>query len=281
MPVKLSQAQIDVQNADFWNELCGTNMARTVGISEPSAESLRKFDTAYFTYYPYLERYVSSEDLLGKRVLEVGLGYGTLGQLLASRGCQYYGLDIANNPVAIMRYRLSLLGETGLEERVQQGSALEIPFSDASFDYVYSIGCLHHTGNLSRAISEVYRVLSPGGRAVVMLYNKYSLRQLIGLPSVAALRIGRMARGAVRVGQGWTRIQGIYDANEAGELPPHTEYISRAQVRVLFRRFASLSIESQNCDHIALRGRIYFPRERLLGNVGRLLGLDLYIVARK
>jgi ubiquinone/menaquinone biosynthesis C-methylase UbiE len=156
-----------------------------------------------------------------------------------------------------------------------------MPFSDASFDYVYSIGCLHHTGNLSRAISEVYRVLAPGGTAVVMLYNKYSLRQLIGLPSAVALRFRRLAQGVVRSGRRFIQIQAAYDANEAGELPPHTEYVSRAQVRALFRQFTSITVESQNCDHIALRGRIYFPRKWLLGNVGRVLGLDLYIRARK
>ena len=36
------------------------------------------------------------------------VGHGTLGQLIALRGCQYYGLDIADGPVEMMRYRLAL-----------------------------------------------------------------------------------------------------------------------------------------------------------------------------
>jgi|GEM_PF-7104936 len=40
------------------------------------------------------------------------------------------------------------------------GSSLAIPFKDATFDYAYSIGCLHHAGDQSRGISEVHRVLA-------------------------------------------------------------------------------------------------------------------------
>src|SRR5688572_31086198 len=104
---------IDRQNAEFWNELCGTATARLLGIAEPSLENLRRFDEWYMNYYPYLGKYFCPGDLKGKRVLEIGLGYGTLGQLLASQGCRYYGVDIAKNPIAMMRYRFALQGLNG------------------------------------------------------------------------------------------------------------------------------------------------------------------------
>ena len=90
------------------------------------------------------------DDFGGKKVLEVGLGYGTLGQLIASRNADYYGADIAEGPVANMRRRLSWLGLP--EDHAVQASVLELPFEDATFDYVYSIGCLHHTGDLERSV---------------------------------------------------------------------------------------------------------------------------------
>jgi len=142
---EVSQSETDARNAAFWNELCGSGLARSIGINDRTPESLRKFDEAYMTMYPYLARYVTAENLMGKRTLEIGLGYGTLGQLIASRGCQYHGLDIADGPVEMMRYRLALLGKEAAA-RVQTGSALDIPYPDGTFDYVYSIGCLHHTG---------------------------------------------------------------------------------------------------------------------------------------
>lgn len=272
-----SQGAVDARNASFWNELCGTGMARALGLTDHSAESLRRFDEAYLNYYPYLAPYVLEEPLEGKDVLEIGLGYGTLGHLLASRGCRYAGLDIADNPVAITRYRLSLLGQDGTD-RVRRGSALDIPFGDGSFDYVYSIGCLHHAGNLLRAVSEVHRVLRPGGRAIVMLYNRHSFRQLVqgtrlrlrGLLSVLPFELVQR------------QIRHLYDFNAGGEAAPHTDYVSRRDVRVLFGMFREVTMQTQNFDpQVWLGGRLVIPRERLLKNVARVMGLDWYVRATK
>jgi SAM-dependent methyltransferase len=272
---------IDRQNADFWNELCGTATARALGITEPSRENLRRFDEWYMNYYPYLGRYVYSEDLKRKKVLEIGLGYGTLGQVLALQGCQYYGLDIATNPVAMMRYRFSLLGLEG-GHRVQVGSALEIPYKASTFDYVYSIGCLHHTGDLGRGIAEIHRVLAEGGKAVIMLYHRHSFRRLVHLP---LLRLRNLLVEGFRPPDGardvshWVRA--FYDKNAKGEAAPHTDYVSRAQVRRLFQAFRAVRIESQNCDQIVYKGEVLVARERLLNNLGRVMGVDLYVTATK
>jgi len=275
----VGQSETDIRNAAFWNELCGSGLARSIGITDRTPESLRKFDEAYMAMYPYLARYVTAENLTAKRTLEIGLGYGTLGQLIALRGCQYHGLDIADGPVEMMRYRLALLGkEAGA--RVQKGSALDIPYPDGIFDYVYSIGCLHHTGDLPKAVSEVYRVLAPGGRAVVMLYNRYSFRQLAQLRTkyVWEILTGRRRRGSFG-----EAVRARYDSNAAGDAAPHTDFVSRADVRrYLFKRFSSVRINVQNFDgYVLFRGRIVIPREKLLGNIARVLGTDLYIVATK
>ncbi|MGH7228906.1 MAG: class I SAM-dependent methyltransferase [Nitrospiraceae bacterium] len=273
----MPHAQIDAENAAFWNELCGSHMARELGISELSAENIRRFDEAYLRFYPYLENYVTGEALAGKRVLEIGLGYGTLGQLLASQGCLYYGLDIAPNPVAMMAFRLSLMGRDG-SDRVTVGSALEIPHGDSAFDYVYSVGCLHHTGNLGRAISELYRVLVPGGKATIMLYNKYSFRQLVRVP---LLRLRGLLRRKFKADFS-RQVRAIYDSNAKGEAAPHTDYVSRVQARKLFREFRHVNIESQNFDNLLLlRGRLTIQRKWLLNNIARVVGLDLYIQALK
>ncbi len=280
----MSQTEIDSKNAKFWDELCGTNLARSLGITEPTPESLRRFDEAYLSFYPYLDRYVTTETLVGKRVLEIGLGYGTLGQLLAARGCRYYGLDIAPNPVAMMKHRLAYLGRDA-SDRIQVGSALEIPCKDASFDYVYSVGCLHHTGNLDRAISEVHRVLGRGGKAIVMLYNRHSFRRLVKLPVLSLRGLVSSLSGLLgyrtrtNLAQ---RVRALYDINTKGDPAPHTDYVSRGQVRQLFRDFRDVRIESQNFDSLVfLPGRLVIPREKLLGNVARVAGLDLYIQAYK
>jgi ubiquinone/menaquinone biosynthesis C-methylase UbiE len=270
------QLAIDERNRAFWNELCGTVLAQSLGITEITPASLARFDVAYLDYYPYLARYLEELPVKGRRVLEIGLGFGTVGQSLAARGALYHGADIAPGPVAVMQDRLRWLGKAE-ESTAVQASALELPWDDETFDVVVSIGCLHHTGDLQRAVSEVNRVLVPGGVVLVMLYNAHSCRQLIRVPRRRwqEFRTGRSAAESVRA---------MYDANTAGEAAPHTEYLSRRQVRRLFKGFSAVSIEAQNFDPLRLqlgRRAWWIPRERMLGNIARVLGLDLYIRARK
>jgi SAM-dependent methyltransferase len=278
----MSSTVLDRKNAEFWNELCGTGLARSLGITEPSLESLRRFDDAYLCFYPYLRHYVFPEDLKGKRVLEIGLGYGTLGQLLALQGCRYYGLDIAVNPVAMMRYRFSLLDLEG-GNQVQVGSALEIPYKDASFDYVYSIGCLHHTGDLNRGIAEVHRVLKKGGQAIIMLYHRHSFRQLVHLPLLHLRNLMRQCFRSTNGSPGFSQwVRAFYDKNAKGEAAPHTDYVSRAEVRRLLSAYQTVRIDCQNCDPLLLPGgRVAVSRKKLLNNLARVAGTDLYITATK
>lgn len=277
----VASIEIEKKNAEFWNEICGSAFARSLGITDLSPESLRKFDEAYLRFYPYLERYVVHEDLKDKRVLEIGLGYGTLGQLLVSKGCEYHGLDIAKNPVALMRYRFALMG-LDVDDAAHIGSALAMPYKESTFDFVYSIGCLHHTGDLSRAISEVYRVLTKGGKAIVMLYNRHSFRRLVYMPIV---RARDLVRNGIRSNSGlpgfshWARAW--YDKNARGEPAPHTDYVSRAQAQRLFRRFKEVRIVCQNFDSLSFKGKLLISRERLLNNLAYVMGLDLYITAVK
>jgi len=261
----MSQPTIDRENAAFWDTLCGWNMAKDAGITGQDPDDLRRFDELYLGFYPYLERYVPA-DFEGKKVLEVGLGFGTLGQLLASRNADYFGADIAPGPVDTMKRRLEWLGKPA--EQARQASVLELPFEEATFDYVYSIGCLHHTGDLPKSIQEVHRVLVPGGRAVVMLYNRHSLRRF-------RFALGHtLRRGDQSLDD---ELRGVYDAHEGGEAAPHTDFVSRGDVRRLFADFAQVNIEVQNFDSY----RFGVKREWFLNNVARIVGLDLYVVADK
>ena len=166
----------------------------------------------------------------------------------------------------MVRHRLRMAGAGDADARVVQASALELPHETDRFDYVYTIGCLHHTGNTPRAVTEVHRVLRPGGTAVVMLYNAHSLRQLLKVRLPALLRRQRSADEQAA----------MYDTNAAGEAAPHVEYTTRARVRGMFGAFSHVDIDVRNFDNTR-----FVPRERLLGNVDRVLGLDLYITARK
>jgi ubiquinone/menaquinone biosynthesis C-methylase UbiE len=267
------QQELDAANKEFWNELCGSGLAQTIGITSHDAESLRKFDDAYLSYYPYLLPIVRPETMRGQKVLEIGLGYGTLGQRLAAHAGFYQGLDISEGPVRMMNHRLRLAGHNG---EARQGSALEMPFEDASFDQVVSIGCFHHTGDTARCVRETLRVLRPGGRAVVMLYHRFSYRNWRRWP----LRTIRALAGEFILNlspPGATEEQKkAYDINSRHQAAPETQSFSVREVRRMFSGFSPVAVEKRNCDPAR-----FASRETLLPIVGRFAGLDLYIQAVK
>jgi 2-polyprenyl-3-methyl-5-hydroxy-6-metoxy-1,4-benzoquinol methylase len=172
--VEVNQEAVSEKNAAFWDELCGSSLARYLGITDSSPASLKKFDDWYFDYYPYLFDHIPFDKLKDKAVLEIGLGYGTVSQRLAETGADYTGLDIAAGPVAMVNHRLD---QAGLRGRAGQGSILAPDFSVESFDHIVAIGCLHHTGNLKLAIEQCRKLLRPGGSLIFMVYYAYSYRR--------------------------------------------------------------------------------------------------------
>ena len=188
---------VAARNASFWNELCGTNFARALGVPDDSPASLKRFDDWYFAFYPYLFIHIPFEDMRAKDVLEVGLGYGTVSQRIAEVGARYHGLDIAAGPVWMANHRLQ---QAGLYGQVRQGSILKADFCNSSFDFVVAIGCLHHTGDLQAAIDECHRILRPGGKLLCMVYNAYSYRRSTSSARDDSICVSRVA-GLSRCGR--------------------------------------------------------------------------------
>ena len=272
-----AQGDIDAGNVVYWNTLCGTPAAQVLGITDDSTESLRKFDDWYFAYYPYLSQYIPFEQLRGRRVLEVGLGYGTVSQRLAECGAEYTGLDIAEGPVAMVNERMRRLGNSG---RAQRGSILTAPFGDESFDCVIAIGCYHHTGNMQRALDETCRILRPGGSLVAMVYNAYSYRRWCNAagPTLRYLLWDWLGIGPSPIATAGGLA--AYDSDTRGNEAPHTDFLSRGHLRRMCRRFASFRAVPEN---IAQEGPFKRrTREELLATRWpRLCGLDIYFHARK
>jgi SAM-dependent methyltransferase len=269
----VGEPALDDRNAAFWDELCGTNLARTLGITDASEASLARFDEAYFALYPYLLDYFPPPALEARRLLEIGLGYGSLGEALARLGADYHGLDLAAGPVSMMRARLARV-PGARPEQVAQGSVLELPFDDASFDHVVSIGCLHHTGDLFGAVAECRRVLRSGGRLVVMVYNRRSARRVLLGPLLAARQ--RFVPGARSAEE---TLRYFYDGHADGDTAPHTDFVSVAELRGLLSGFRDVRIDRRSIDRVPL-GRFEISRHRLMRlGLDRLVGLDLYAVA--
>lgn len=269
-------ATTDTNNAIFWNEPCGSIAARALGVTDASQASLARYDAWYFAFYPYLDRHIPFHALAGKRVLEVGLGYGTVSQRLAQAGADYYALDVAEGPVTMVRHRLRQLGIGGT---VQQGSILECPWPDSFFDHVVAIGCYHHTGNISRAISETYRVLKPGGGVSIMVYNVYSYRRWLRFPA-ATMRVLLAENAGREAPLASVAERAAYDTNATGTAAPVTDFVSAHQLRRLMAQWSEITIERENFA-VPRQLSTIISRNLLLRTVGPWCGLDLYCRAVK
>jgi SAM-dependent methyltransferase len=89
----------------------------------------------------------------------------------ASRqGARTYGIDISQ-PTVIQARATFDAGPGTLQAAV--GDVRDLPFLDASFDAIYSMGTIEHFDQTERAVQEMARVLKAGGRAIVGVPNRY------------------------------------------------------------------------------------------------------------
>ncbi|HEY0227118.1 MAG TPA: class I SAM-dependent methyltransferase [Mycobacterium sp.] len=103
-------------------------------------------------------------DKLGVDILEIGSGSGTVAQrlLTTNPSLKLTAADVDPRMVSVAKKRLRRFPNAS----VFRADATELPFSDSSFDCVVSCLMLHHVVRWEQAISEIARVLRPGGRLI-------------------------------------------------------------------------------------------------------------------
>ena len=121
---------------------------------------------------PFILEFARFEEARGKRVLEIGTGLGADHQRFAEAEAILDGIDLTQRAVAVTEHRLSRFG---LKSNLKVGDAESLTYPNDHFDVVFSWGVLHHSPDTPRAISEVCRVLKPGGVARIMMYHKHSM----------------------------------------------------------------------------------------------------------
>jgi SAM-dependent methyltransferase len=103
-------------------------------------------------------------DVSGKSVLDYGCGQGEEATYLALLGARVTAIDISEVGIRLTRLRAV---HNGVADRVDARlmNATPTSFAANSFDLVHGLGILHHVG-VHAGLSEVHRVLKPGGRGV-------------------------------------------------------------------------------------------------------------------
>ena len=262
-------SELDVQNADFWDELCGSLLARELGITDGSAESLRRFDEAYFGIYPYLMHHLQPIVACRGRTLEIGLGFGTIGEFLARTGVDYHGLDIAQGPVHMLRGRLARSDSPSPSSR-----SCRDPRSRSRGRTRISTPSCQSGACITPAISPARFARFIGSLSPVA-GTRDGLQ-----PQLAPPIVGVRPRAAIDVCAAAPTTAPHAPRTMltlAGEPAPFTEFTSARGASAVFA-VQQGHRRKENMDPLA---RFGIPREKLLGWPARVLGLDLYVTAVK
>ena len=153
----------------------------------------------------------------GRDVLEVGCGTGRLLARIAGFARRAVGVDLSAGMLAHARAR-------GLD--VVQASATALPIATASVDVACSFKVLAHVPDVRGALSEMARVVRPGGWVLAEFYNARSMRRLVKRVVGARPVSARTDEAAV-----FTRYDRV--ARLADYLPPELRWVHTRGVRIV------------------------------------------------
>jgi ubiquinone/menaquinone biosynthesis C-methylase UbiE len=150
-------------------------------VASSQAQDIAEYYDSYSTWYEgerregyyglinELEVEVLRPYAIGRDVLELGCGTGLILEHTAKLAKSAVAIDLSLGMAGVSREK---------DLTVANASATNLPFSDDSFDLVYSCKVLPHVPDIVRALQEVDRVLRPGGTAILEFYNPLSFKAL-------------------------------------------------------------------------------------------------------
>jgi SAM-dependent methyltransferase len=119
----------------------------------------------------------------GHIVLDAGCGPGNLSAAAASRGAFVVGTDLSDAMVMLARERYPKI-------EFRQADAEQLPFPDTSFGAVVSNLLVPHLPRPEAGIIELARVLKPGGRLAVSMWDLPARSRLVGVMWEAIAEVG-------------------------------------------------------------------------------------------
>jgi len=176
----------------------------------------------------------------GKDVLEVGCGTGLVLSRIASFARCARGVDLSPRMLDYARER---------QLDVQLASATDLPFEDATFDVACSFKVLAHIEQIELALSEMARVVRPGGYVLAEFYNPWSLRGLIK-------RFGP----ALRIAEGVDEA----DVYTRFDSPWQAEKLLPASCRRVAERGVRITVPSARLLELPLLDKFFWFAERRL-----------------
>lgn len=110
-------------------------------------------------------------------ILEAGTGKGHFAVSLARLGYKLVSFDCSEEQLRIARMNLERHGLAHLVELVQENGE-NLSFADGSFEAIFSVNMVHHLKNTYQVLSELIRVLKPGGKLIISDFSPEGLAMM-------------------------------------------------------------------------------------------------------
>ena len=163
---KIDNALYNEQGDIWWDE------SQMLHMLKPSVNPVR------VGYFRRLLDEVLRLDYRGAEALDVGCGGGILAEEFAGMGFRVTGIDPSEPSLATARRHAKSMG---LPIDYRQGTGESIPFADQTFPVIYCCDVLEHVRDLPKVMSEIYRVMKPGGVFFFDTLNRTIVSKLVAI----------------------------------------------------------------------------------------------------
>lgn len=267
LPKNISAKKKEIM--DWWGNNkcdCDAYINGSENIEEGTWEYYQNVDRKWYKWhhpwanskFPILHKYIDYGSLLNKKVLEIGCGVGTMFEQFCGLGIECHALEL-NYPSARLAHHRTKLNNFMGQGYIYQADAENLPFKNNTFDYILSYGVLHHTENIQRAFDELYRVLKPRGKFLIMMYNKDSINYWWHIFFGWGILRGRLLKMSPQ-----QLTASRTDRNYQGG-NPKADFSSKKELRRMLNKFSKLKLQpTGSLDQIKLLPWSKLPLAKLI-----------------
>lgn len=168
--------------------------------------------------------------LLPKRMekfADIGGGYGRLANEYLKRARKVYLFDYSKSE---LKQAKEIYGD---KIETKAGDIYQLPFKDNELDGLMMVRVTHHLKHMNKAVAELYRVLKPGGVAVIEVANKRTLPKMM-----------RFITGRSKVNPFDKKVANYKEISKDGFYNYHPKYVEEIFAKTGFKQEKVLSVSN-------------------------------------